>query len=388
MSKNVYQSTSQRYLLLITGAYGLSGGIAGSTRLVIEALQSVDAHFDIIAFNERADAASHYTHLHGVNYLTANNNKLIFVGLVVKMLLLTRYQTIFCDHINIASILAPFAFLGLIRYIVRVHLIEALSPHLDGQGMIGLRGANKLHASEFAKHEVLKRFPLLKIEALPLALDQKASAAIQASPPAIASPIHNLQMLALDNCVYSLGDCVILHVGRMATSEQYKGQDVLIQAMPQILELHPQAQLVFAGQGDDMERLLVLARSNSPEVQAAIFFAGFVSEELLTQLYQQCYVFAMPSRGEGFGLVYIEAMRWAKPCIASRVDAAQYIVQHEITGLLVEDATSSESVAHTVINLLDDPERARQYGLAGYQRVLEHYTFEHFRERFLTSLNS
>jgi len=61
-------------------------------------------------------------------------------------------------------------------------------------------------------------------------------------------------------------------------------------------------------------------------------------------------------------------------------------VQHEITGLLVEDATSSESVAHTVINLLDDPERARQYGLAGFQRVLNHYTFERFKERFFTSL--
>jgi len=384
MSKNVYQSTSTHFLLVITGAYNLQGGIAAANRLVIQSLLS-DHSVDIYALNEPIGSSLKYQHLPKVSYHSFNLNKIKFAFAVWVVILRRRYKIVFCDHANLSSILAPLRLMGLIHYTLRLNGIEVFSSHLDAQGKFGIMNASRLLAiSSYTQEQINLSFPELDVQVVDLSLDLEHSqdlALVEAHRPP-------LDLTASDGSLQSLRHLIILHVGRMATSEQYKGQDVLIQAMPQILELHPQAQLVFAGQGDDMERLLVLARSNSPEVQAAIFFAGFVSEELLTQLYQQCYVFAMPSRGEGFGLVYIEAMRWAKPCIASRVDAAQYIVQHEITGLLVEDATSSESVAHTVINLLDDPERARQYGLAGYQRVLEHYTFEHFRERFLTSLNS
>jgi len=371
----------KRCLLVITGAFGLTGGIAASTQLAIYALIDAGYQLDIFAFNEGSQNAKVYHALEGINYWAADNNKMRFALAVWRALLLKRYEFAFSDHINVASILAPAALLSLIRYVVRVHLIEAVPPNPDFQGRLGLRFAWRIHASEYAKREVLKLFPNLQIDVVPLALDPGIRFDLPDN-----SPKPDLTFAAVDDEVRQLHSRVILLVGRMASTEQYKGQDTLIQAMPLILEQCPEAQLVLAGKGDDLPRLLRLVQAQPREVQARIFMPGFVSDEQLDHLYQSAYLFAMPSRGEGFGVVYLEAMRWAKPCVASRVDAAQYIVEDGKTGRLVDDATNPHSVAKTIVELLLAPEQAARLGQAGYERVKAEYTFNQFQKHFLAAL--
>ena len=179
-----------------------------------------------------------------------------------------------------------------------------------------------------------------------------------------------------------LGDQVILHVGRMVSGERYKGQESLLAAFPQVIDRFPGAQLVLAGRGDDMQRLKNMAREFSANIQARIFFPGYVPDDLLDRIYQQCYVFAMPSIGEGFGLVYLEAMMRAKACLGGRVDATPCVVREGSTGLLVDDPRSPEQVADALNWFLAHPEETRLMGSAGYDLVRSYYLFPHFQERF------
>ncbi len=371
---------SKRVLLVITGAFAFNGGIAASTRLAIRALLDSGYELDIFAFNETSDVAEKYAALPGVRYHAGNNAKLSFALMVWRAVLTRRYAFAFSDHINVASILAPLAWLRLVRYAVRVHLIEAVSPNPDAQGRLGLRAAWRLHASEFARAEVLKAFPDLKIEVVPLALNPDTHFDLPALPP------PTLTLSAVDGQARLLGDCVVLLVGRMAAGEQYKGQDVLIRSLPLILEHCPDAQLVLAGHGDDYPRLLALAQSLPAAAQARVFMPGYVGADQLETLYRTCAVFAMPSRGEGFGVVYLEAMRWAKPCLASRADAAQFIVEHEQTGLLVDDPQAEQEIAAALLRLLTNPALAQAYGQAGYERARRLYTFDQFRAHFIEAL--
>ncbi|MBK9748193.1 MAG: glycosyltransferase family 4 protein [Chloroflexi bacterium] len=371
---------SKRALLVITGAFAYSGGIAASTRLAIRALLDSGYELDIFAFNETPDAANKYAALPGVRYHAGNNAKLGFALMVWWAGLTRRYACAFSDHINVASILAPLAWLRLVRYIVRVHLIEAVAPNPDAQGRLGLRAAWRIHASEFARAEVRKAFPDLQIEVVPLALDPDTHFDLPTLPPTQM----NLQAVAGQE--RALRERVVLLVGRMAAGEQYKGQDVLIRSLPLILERCPDAQLVLAGHGDDYPRLLALAHSLPAAAQERVFMPGYVSADQLETLYRTCAVFAMPSRGEGFGLVYLEAMRWAKPCVASRADAAQFIVEHEQTGLLVDDPQDEREVAAALLRLLTDPALAQAYGQAGYERARRLYSFDQFRARFIEDL--
>ena len=91
----------------------------------------------------------------------------------------------------------------------------------------------------------------------------------------------------------------------------------------------------------------------------------------------------MPSRDEGFGLVFLEAMRAARSCIGCRGSASEIIVDGE-TGWIVEPADRAQ-LTNALIEMLRDPARSAAMGVRGRERYLQHFTEEQFRRR-LTAL--
>jgi phosphatidylinositol alpha-1,6-mannosyltransferase len=176
----------------------------------------------------------------------------------------------------------------------------------------------------------------------------------------------------------------VLIVGRMDANEDYKGHRELIECWPHILREIPNAILHIVGRGNAMPEYQRMAERLS--LCDSVRFHGFVSVDTLNSLYATSKVFAMPSRGEGFGLVYIEAMRYGLPVIASRHDAGQEIVLHEKTGLTV-DMNRPDELPAAVVRLLRHPEEAVCFGRAGLQRWREEYTYARFRDRFRAILH-
>jgi phosphatidylinositol alpha-1,6-mannosyltransferase len=171
-----------------------------------------------------------------------------------------------------------------------------------------------------------------------------------------------------------------LIVGRVAADEVYKGHDALVDIWPRVLARHPHAELCIVGDGTDRRRLE--QRVADAGLAGPITFAGAVTDRRLERFYSECAFFVMPSRREGFGLVYLEAMRAGKACIAGRGAAAE-IVQHNVTGLIV-DPEDRDRIAAAVIQLFDDPLKCRSMGAAGRARYLSTFTDEQFRQRFTT----
>lgn len=172
--------------------------------------------------------------------------------------------------------------------------------------------------------------------------------------------------------VSHLGTGFLLIVGRMASGERYKGHDEILAALPRI----PGARLVVAGDGDDRPRLE--ARAAELGLEGRVTFTGFVSEATLAELYRRAAVFVMPSLGEGFGLVYLEAMRAGKPVVAARGSAADEVVADRETGFLV-DRGDPEELASVLGRLLASPDLARRMGEAGRSRWRERFSLERFQ---------
>jgi phosphatidylinositol alpha-1,6-mannosyltransferase len=126
----------------------------------------------------------------------------------------------------------------------------------------------------------------------------------------------------------------LLMVGRLEARENYKGHRQMIEAWPQVLERMPEAELWIVGDGDLRPALEALAARTAP--RHAIRFHGQVSNVEKGRLLGQCRSLAMPSRGEGFGLVYVEAMRMGRPCIVSNVDAGREVINPPEAGLWCE----------------------------------------------------
>jgi phosphatidyl-myo-inositol dimannoside synthase len=135
----------------------------------------------------------------------------------------------------------------------------------------------------------------------------------------------------------------VLIVGRMNRAERYKAHDELLECWPIVLQQIPAAQLVIAGRGDDVERLR--AKAGELGVANNVLFTGFVSDATLDAVRKRVTLFALPSRGEGFGLVYLEAMRAGLPCIGGTEDAARDVIVHGERGCWPIPAIASSSRA-------------------------------------------
>ena len=168
---------------------------------------------------------------------------------------------------------------------------------------------------------------------------------------------------------------VILTTGRWVASERYKGMDTLITALPRLLTTWPELQLVLAGSGDDRAWLEDFAEKNG--VERHVHFLTGLSNEELAACYKACEVFALPSRGEGFGLVYLEAMACGKPVIGGAHGGAPELIQDGVTGYLVPHGDPIQ-LATALQTLLADPQHAKEMGARARQTVDHEYRFQNF----------
>jgi glycosyltransferase involved in cell wall biosynthesis len=171
---------------------------------------------------------------------------------------------------------------------------------------------------------------------------------------------------------------VILTVCRLADTECYKGYDQIIKAMPEIVRAVPEARYLLVGKGPDRPRIERLIAEAG--VQDAVILAGFVPDEELAEHYNLCDIFAMPSRAEGFGIVYLEALACGKTVLAGNKDGSRDALGGGELGLLVDPDDTAE-IAAEIIRVLRrehwrqeifNPELLRR-------RVIELFGFEAFK---------
>lgn len=174
------------------------------------------------------------------------------------------------------------------------------------------------------------------------------------------------------------GPPTVLVLARMDIDGFYKGHKELIACWPEVVAAVPGARLVIAGGGSGLEHVrgLVSASTASPHIEVK----GFVPDEALPGLWRSANVFAMPSRNEGFGLVYAEAMRHGLPVIASVHDAGREVNLDGATGYNV-DLDSAHELPERLISLLGAPEQARRMGQNGHERWHTQFRFSAFETR-------
>lgn len=172
---------------------------------------------------------------------------------------------------------------------------------------------------------------------------------------------------------------VILTVGRWLAKERYKGMDTLILTLPRLLMNWPDLQLVMIGDGDDRGWLENIARETG--VRSHVHFLTGLSYGEMAASYSAAEIFALPSRGEGFGFVYLEAMARGIPVIGGAHGGAPEIIQDGVTGYVVQHGDTVQ-LATSIETLLSNPELAREMGAQGRARVENEFRFSAFAKAF------
>jgi phosphatidyl-myo-inositol dimannoside synthase len=166
---------------------------------------------------------------------------------------------------------------------------------------------------------------------------------------------------------------IILTVGRWASAERYKGADELIRAIPQLRASVPDVQLVAVGGGDDLPRLREIA--NSLGIKDRVHFLQNLSRDEVAACYAHADIFALPSTGEGFGLVFLEAMAFSKAVVGAACGGAIDLIEDGVNGLLLPPNDAGSLTAALNRLLCDEPLRTR-LGRCGAEIVREKYRFD------------
>ena len=248
------------------------------------------------------------------------------------------------------------------RYWVAAHGVEVwlpLSP-LRRLALRGARGITCVSAFTAEKTSEAQGLDRRKMVLLPPALD-----------PDFEAPFSWGTCLPLPP-----NTCTILTVSRLLSSEPGKGVDTVIRALPRLLGIFPNLYYAVVGSGDARPKLEALAQES--QVLGRVVFVGEQSMPALKAYYRKADVFVMPSRQEGFGVVFLEAMAFAKPIIAASHGGAPEIVQDGLTGFLVGYG-DVDALVERLTQLLGNERLRTQMGEAGRCRVREHYRFDQFR---------
>jgi phosphatidyl-myo-inositol dimannoside synthase len=285
-----------------------------------------------------------------------------------------RPDVIICTHLCLGPVGCLLARICHRPYWIVVHGIEAWAV-LPAWKRISLRRADRvLVTSAFSREQVVKRqgIDYKRIRSLPCTLDETL---LRAETPETCLG-HSLK-----------GQRIVLTVARMAASEGYKGHDVVLRALPAVIAKVPNLTYVVVGEGDDRHRLQRVAGDMG--LNKHVVFTGEISDSELARLYRQSEIFVLPARtvlddsdpkGEGFGIVFLEAMAFGKPVVGPRYGAPAELITDRKTGLLV-DPDQAESVAEALLNLFTKPATADEMGKAAQEWVRRHYSYGSFRDR-------
>lgn len=350
----------RKYLLLASQMFGSPGGIQTFTRLVARVLLEDRACERIVSLADKDDdgVAIEWKHRYGFRWKGCGGSKTRFCIEAFRHAYYARW--IIAGHIGLGSIAWLLKQSRIVEgYVIILHGVEAWKQ-LAWLESESLRRADRIICTTRYTASLIAALTSLEIgrfSVLPLALEPER---FQSSE----TP------LARDNSQFCL-----LTVARLAASEQYKGIDHVIQSLALVPN---QEGLIYTvvGDGDDRPRLERLATNLG--VAQHVRFVGHVSDEELRQLYQNAHVFVMPSKGEGFGLVYLEAMAYGVPIIASPEGGVPEVVEHEKTGLMVPYGDVRQ-LASSIQRLRSDDQLRQNMQLNSKRIVEERFSFDRFR---------
>jgi len=160
----------------------------------------------------------------------------------------------------------------------------------------------------------------------------------------------------------------VLSVGNLIP---IKGHDELVRAIASLSPEFPELTLEIIGSGEELSRLQALARERG--IANRIHFLGRQTRNQVAEAMRRCTLFALPSRFEGLGCVYLEAMSAGKPVIGCRGQGIAEIIQHGTNGFLV-GAQNEKELALAIAMLLRDGRLRARLGASARDTILDRLT--------------
>lgn len=351
----------QKVLFIYQNAFSQTGGIQTFNKYFIAALEEIKKGNN--EFN--AELLSIYDNPQDIKsnlkYKTLNKSKLAAFTFILKNY--NNFDTFIFAHVNLAPLAIFLNFLNKnCKIIFITHGIEIWKKLPIYTEKI-MNKSTILTVSSFSKNELLKyNNNLRQVIVFPNCIKLQDISHITENP-------------------YNGDEFNILSVTRLTKGEEFKGIDSMVKTIPLLIKKIPNLKYSVIGKGEDIVRLKQI--SKDLKVEQHVNFLGFVDD--ISAYYQHCDIFSLPSKKEGFGIVYMEAMQHKKPVIAANAGGATDVVIDGKTGFLCE-YDDTNCLENKIAILFNDKELQNDLGRKGEDYLKENFTFFKFKNRLISVL--
>ena len=356
---------------LYLDAFSSTGGIQNFNKYFMKALEDIKSNSDLefLAYS-LYDNNYDERYVSNSNFYGFNSKKITFtIRSIIQSL---KSDLIILGHINLYRIGILLKLLGK-RIIVVGHGVDVWENVNSLKKKLLQYSDSVLAVSHFTKGKLIKQHSVAehKIIIFPNTFDPYLKLPQKFEKPISLIRQHNIKQ----------NEKIILTVSRLSAVDRYKGYDKVIEVIPELLKEIPVARYIIVGEGDDDEISRIKKLITDLNLSDNVIMTGHVTDKELSEYYMLADVFIMPSKKEGFGIVFLEAIIHGLPVIAGNKDGAVDPLLDGEIGILV-DPDNLKSISEAIISILEkkvdnsliDSEFLKE-------QVYKEFGFDRFRSR-------
>jgi phosphatidylinositol alpha-1,6-mannosyltransferase len=358
-------------LFLTLRVFSATGGIEKVCRILGKALYEDSIKNEGVVqicsmYDEQQDAFNN-PYFPAENFRGFGINKMRFIKEMVQAG--SKSHVVILSHINLLLVgwfikkIAPRT-----KLILLAHGIEIWYP-LNPRKRKMLRHCDKILAvSSYTSNKIMEVHGLPK--------DQCAVLNNCLDPFLPLPSLHKKKETLLKKYGFTETDTILMTLTRLSSKERYKGYDKVIEAIANLKKTYPHIKYLIAGSYDNREKVFVDTLINKLGVQNVIVMPGYIPDEELEDHFAMSDIYVMPSRKEGFGIVFIEAMYYGLPVIAGNIDGSADALLHGELGQLV-NPDNVEEITKAIANILEN----KTSFIPDRKLLMQHFSYDVYKEK-------
>ena len=232
-----------------------------------------------------------------------------------------------------------------------------------------------LAVSSFTKSKIIEQYGVLKEKCFVL------NNCLDPFLPLPGAGEKNVALLNRYNC--SANNIIIMTLTRLRSDERYKGYDKVMEALALLKPKYPQLRYLLAGNYDDTEKQWVDQLIQQAGLQQQVILPGYIEDNEIRDHFAVSDIYVMPSSGEGFGIVFIEAIYYGLPVIAGNKDGSADALLNGELGQLVDPGNAQE-IATAITNIIENKSSVTP----NRKLLLKNFSYEAYKQNLKEALNT
>jgi asparagine synthase (glutamine-hydrolysing) len=347
-------------LFMYLSAFSQTGGIEKVNRLILQSLEEDGTAFAYGLHDSAID--ERYTRPYYTKGFSGNRISFLLTLFIQRQ----QFNRVIVGHLNLAPALWLMQIMRPTLHItVMTHGIEAWPKQTGFKKWLLQKADTIISVSNYTKEQLIQNTGIggSNISVLPNALDTYFKL------PDLLNKLRYLKsryQIKEDNTI-------LLTITRMSSSEQYKGYDVVLQAIANLpANVKRTVKYILAGKSDAAEYSRIQQLIVDYQLEDQVIMPGFIADDEIQDHYQLANLFLMPSKMEGFGIVLIEAVASGTQVIAGNGDGSKEALRNGELGKLV-NPSDSLAIQEAIENSLQDQSNKMAGHITKYKDAYDYY---------------